>query len=242
MNACRSRSVPGADRRRSVPRLAQAAFVVCTALSLCQAAYAQEEIRRKDAGFTLSAGYVQGLDYTEAISKFWQTKGYRVTDAGFFGHVETGVEFRVMDELYLNPRLRWMMTWMKRNATAGYLPPHGDPEVNSVLLPGVAAKYFTPPIGHHFFYAVGFFSGVLAFTGQGDLTLSSEKVEVGYGAGYQYVTHGNGFGVEFAYSFIPVKVPLVYEANFGGLEVSLTYFFTIAKDEPPPGIRPVGGR
>lgn len=212
--------------------------IVAALVCLGSPVSAQEAITRKDAGFTLALGYAQGRDYAEAIREYWLTKGYDVVKTGFFVNLETGVEFRVLDELYLNPRLRWGVTWLTRKALFGYLPAAGSLEMNSVVLPGMAGKYFVS-FGHHFFYVDAFISGILAFSGQVDLTLSSEKIEQGYGIGYQYVTRGNGFGIEIGSSLIPVKVPGVYEANFGGFEVTLTYFFTTADDvkEPLPAGR-----
>ena len=188
---------------------------------------AQDATARKDAGFTLAVGYAQGRDYVEAIKEYWRSKGYDIAKTGFFVNLETGVEFRVLDEFYLNPRLRWGVTFLKRKPLFGYLPAAGSLEMNSVLLPGMAGKFFVP-FGHHYFYLSAFVSGILAFSGQVDLTLSSEKVEQGYAIGYQYVSRGNGLGIEIGSSMIPVKVPGVYEANFGGLEITLTYFWSTA--------------
>ena len=237
-------SGPGGQRNDAVAkntalmRLTIVCSIASLLLCLRSPVLAQDAITRKDAGFTLSVGYAQGRDYAQAIKMFWLAKGYDVVKTGFFVNLETGVEFRVLDEFFLNPRLRWGVTWLERKALFGYLPAAGSLEMNSVVLPGMAGKYFVS-FGHHFFYADAFVSGILAFSGQVDLTLSSEKVELGYGVGYQYVNGGNGFGIEIGSSSIPVKVPGVYEANFGGFELTLTYFFSTADDanEPPPGGR-----
>ena len=188
-------------------------------------AVAQDEYARKDVGFTFGVGYVQGKDYPWMLGEFWRGKGFHLSKTNFFLNLESGVEFRVMYDLYLNPRLRWLVSRSERVGVEGYVTGKTATEIISILLPDVSMKYYLFNVGHHYLYVNGMIGGILPFSGNPELALASNGTEQGYGGGYQYVTRTYGLGLEVNYLSIPIKVTSFEPANFGGWEITLILFF-----------------
>ncbi len=188
-------------------------------------AAAQEEVKRKDVGFTLGAGYVEGNDYKWVLGEFWRGKGYTLTKATSFLSLQGGTEFRVLFQLYFNPRLRWLISSTERVGDLGYNFGQIHTEYVSVVLPDLSIKYFLITAGNSYIYASCSFGGIMPFTGNPDLALTSSGIESGYGGGYQYVTVTYALGLEVQYTSIPVKVTSFDPENFGGWEITASVFF-----------------
>jgi hypothetical protein len=189
--------------------------------------------QRKDLGLTFGLGVSEGTDYSKAI------RNYLSNDvSGFlsFLNFELGVEFRVVANLYLYPRIQWEYNQISIpikgfEAVSPY-------KINSILLPGVSGKYFFAAGSRGAFYVSGNLGYPFPYSDFSGFSFKSKGIETGLAAGFEFTL---GFepmtrrlGIETGFSRLPVtvkfndKIEPAYK-NFGGFFVNLIANFPITK-------------
>ncbi|RPI02593.1 MAG: hypothetical protein EHM64_13700 [Ignavibacteriae bacterium] len=169
---------------------------------------------KNDVNIHCLIGFMGSGDYATALESMGAT-GYLHWLA-----IDFGVGLRAQDNIYLAPRLHWLVSRMKYESSGYSYNSYENSKFTSVLIPGLTGRYYFKNIGALYALAsIGIIASVSSDFLDGEFT--GNGIELECGLGYEFPIGSRCFVVELGYSRVPIKYS--YQGYYQAAENSLRW-------------------